>query len=127
MTSNWRPNIYNYFNFRNYMRDYYELAKTHTRHVSFRYLARRAGFRSPNFIKLVMDGDRNLSEQGAQKVAIAFELEDHEISCFVALVRLGQLAEEDARRDLLGLAQPYAEPITPSARVARATHSTSSS
>ena len=67
----WRPDLFAYLDYRAWMRDAYEAGKAHISAFSFRYLARRAGFSSPSFIKLVMDGQRNLSVDGAQRVAKA--------------------------------------------------------
>ena len=61
MTKSWQPDIYNYLDYRQFIQAYYSAAKENTKSMSFRYLSRRAGFSSPNFIKLVMDGQRNLS------------------------------------------------------------------
>lgn len=89
MTS-WRPDLFTYLSYRDYMRDYYQEAKAHTRHMSFRYLSQRAGFKSPNFYKLVMEGERNLSEDGAQRVARALDLDAEERAFFLELVAFDQ-------------------------------------
>ena len=41
----WAPNIYEYLDYRDYLRDYYEAGKEHLSAFSYRYLARLAGFR----------------------------------------------------------------------------------
>lgn len=86
----WKPDIFAYIDYRTYMRDYYELAKQHTKVVSYRYLARRAGFSSPNFIKLVMDGQRNLGPESVESVAKAFDLDTEEARFFEMLVAFVQ-------------------------------------
>ncbi len=86
----WRPDVFDYLSYREYMRDYYAAGKEHVDVFSFRYLARRAGFGSPSFIKLVMEGERNLSADGAAKVAVAFELEADDAMYFKALVDFEQ-------------------------------------
>lgn len=88
--SDWRPDLFAYLSYRDYMRDYYTEAKAHTRHMSFRYLSQRAGFKSPNFYKLVMEGARNLSEDGAQRIARALDLDAEERSFFLELVAFDQ-------------------------------------
>lgn len=88
--SSWRPDLFAYLSYRDYMRDYYTEAKEHTCHMSFRYLSQRAGFKSPNFYKLVMEGARNLSEDGAQRIARALDLDAEERSFFLELVAFDQ-------------------------------------
>ncbi len=88
--TDWKPNIFTYLDYRSFLHDYYLRAKTNTRAMSYRYLSRRAGFKSPNFVKLVMDGDRNLSDDGALRVARAFDLCGEEKTFFCHLVTFNQ-------------------------------------
>jgi len=95
--SDWRPNLFEYVDYRRYMAAYYEAAKPNVTAMSFRYLARRAGFSSPNFYKLVMEGDRNLSDRGAARVAKALELDSDERAFFLLLVKFDQATEPAER------------------------------
>lgn len=96
----WAPSLYDFLDYRRYLRAYYEAGKAHTRHISFRYLSRRAGFRSPNFIKLVMDGERNLSEEGAEKIAQALELRSPELEFFRDMVLFTQSQNHEERNEI---------------------------
>ncbi len=51
-----RPSIYEYDNYRAFLKDMYDYQKAKTTYFSFRYFARKAGYASPNFLKLVIDG-----------------------------------------------------------------------
>ncbi len=95
--SQWRPNIFEYLDFRRYLHDCYHAGKENVQAFSYRYLARRAGFTSPSFIKLVMEGQRNLSPQGTEKVAYAFGLKGEETKFFKALVEFGQAESAEAK------------------------------
>lgn len=95
----WKPDIFGYMDYREYMRDYYEAAKGHTKVVSYRYLARRAGFSSPNFIKLVMDGQRNLGPESVESVAKAFDLDTDEARFFEMLVAFVQASGADQKSE----------------------------
>lgn len=86
----WRPDVFEYLSYREYMKDYYLKAKEHTRSMSFRKLSKQSGFSSPNFFKLVMDGQRNLSDEAAERVALTLGLSGDEISFFMALVSFDQ-------------------------------------
>lgn len=55
------PLIFEYSDYRLYLKDTYEFLKITTTYFSYRYFSNKAGFKSPNFLKLVIDGDRNLS------------------------------------------------------------------
>lgn len=96
----WVPSVYDYMDYRIYLKTYYTRAKQHTRHMSFRYLSRRSGFRSPNYLKLVMDGERNLSMDGAGKVADALDLCGDEATFFLNLVSFSQSDDHDERNAL---------------------------
>ncbi len=94
----WQPDIFGYTDYRAYLRDVYDAAKAGgVRGYSFRGLARRAGFSSPNFIKLVMDGARNLGPGSVQRVARAFGLDDEGAAYFECLVAYGQAETADDR------------------------------
>lgn len=99
MTKSWQPDIYNYLDYRQFIQAYYSAAKENTKSMSFRYLSRRAGFSSPNFIKLVMDGQRNLSEDGARRVAGALNLKGEAINFFCSLVAFNQATNAMAQNE----------------------------
>ena len=52
--------VYDFLDYRAYLRAYYEAAKRTQRSFSFRSFSKLAGLRSPNFLKLVIEGERNL-------------------------------------------------------------------
>lgn len=84
------PKVYEFLDYRAFMRDHFAASKASMPQYSFRYLARKAGFTSSNFLKLVMDGDRNLGPQAVEKVAKAMKLDSHETEFFAQLVALNQ-------------------------------------
>lgn len=97
--SDWKPDIFSYLDYRAFLRDYYAAAKEHIAAFSFRYLSRRAGFSSPNFIKLVMEGDRNLGGDSPERVAKAFSLDRDETRFFVNLVAFDQAQSTEERNE----------------------------
>lgn len=82
--------IYGYLDYRAYLRDAYEYRKRTQPGFSYRAFARHAGMRSPNFLKLVIDGNRNLSMKSAEQFAQALELSPNETSFFIDLVGFDQ-------------------------------------
>ncbi len=84
------PNIFAHDNYRSYLRAFYEHRKAQNRGFSLRVFSRRAGLTSPNYLKLVMDGDRNLSGAMASRFASACGLEGDAADHFCELVSLAQ-------------------------------------
>lgn len=86
----WKPNIFEYLDYRQYLNDYYERAKEHNSAFSFRYFARRAKLSSPSFLRHVMRGERNLGADSVGKFVQALNLDDEEAKFFSALVHFNQ-------------------------------------
>lgn len=82
--------VYGYLDYRAYLRDFYEAKKASPRGFSFRGFSKRAGLKSPNYLKLVMDGDRNLTAAMADRFARACGLDDEGADFFTALVAFNQ-------------------------------------
>lgn len=93
----WRPDIYTYLSYRAYLGDYYAAAKANQPHFSYRYFSRRAGFSSSNFLKLIIDGKRNVSPESVDKIAEALSLTAEEHRFFAQLVELDQAPDQEAR------------------------------
>lgn len=91
-------NIYEYDNYRTYLKNLYQSLKEQKSHFSFRYFSRMAGFRSPNFLKLVMEGKRNLTAQSIDKFAFALKLNKEETSFFRNLVLLNQASTVEEKK-----------------------------
>lgn len=84
------PEAFGYLDYRAFLRDYYVAKKKRGRGFSYRQFSRRAGLKSPNYLKLVIDGDRNLSSSMAERFADACGLEGDERAYFVDLVAFNQ-------------------------------------
>jgi uncharacterized protein (TIGR02147 family) len=83
-------NLFSYMDYRQFLRDAYAELKRTNRAFSYRYFAKKAGLRSPNYLKLVMDGQRNLSQDVARKFGTALSLNKQETRFFVSLVAMNQ-------------------------------------
>ncbi len=84
-----RP-IYEYRDYREYLRDFYHFKKRTNPYYSYRLFSMKAGFKAPNLLKLVMDGQRNLTRQSVVKFAKALRLDECEAECFRAMVLRNQ-------------------------------------
>lgn len=79
-------NIYNFTDYREFLKDRYRQLKDADPLFSFRYFSKQAGFGSPNYLKLVMDGKRNLSTEAIGKFAKGLRLDNHESEYFRYMV-----------------------------------------
>ena len=82
--------LFEYMNFRDYLRDYYDEKKKEHAFYSFRLFSQKAGFSSPNFFKLVIDGKRNLSKESVFKFSKALGHTKKEADYFENLVFFNQ-------------------------------------
>ncbi len=85
-----KPNIFEYDDYRVYLDHLYAYFKSNHRQFSFRYFSQRAGFASPNFLKLVIEAKRNLSEDSITRFASALKLNRGETDFFTHLVHYNQ-------------------------------------
>jgi uncharacterized protein (TIGR02147 family) len=89
--------VFEYNNYREFVRDYYLQAKSRNKTFSHRVFARLAGFKSSNFIKFIMDGVSNVSRESAEKLAHAMKLTKEETSFFCNLVSFNQSSSSEER------------------------------
>lgn len=96
--------IFGFLDYRRYLAAVYDGRKA-SRGFSFRAFSKLAGFSSPNFMKLVIDGERNLSPQAAVKVAHGLKLQGHALEYFKVLVAMNQTPDDSERVALLSRLQ----------------------
>lgn len=92
-----KPGIFEYTDFRMYLQDYYNRMKKETAYFSFRYFSRTAGFTSPNYLKLIMEGSRNLSADGISRFSKAMKLDVKETRYFRLMVLMNQAATAEEK------------------------------
>src|SRR4051794_28723575 len=59
--------VFAYQDYRQFLKDYYVERRKRDRKFSIRFFARRAGLRSQNYLKVVMDGRRSLTSRNMPK------------------------------------------------------------
>ena len=84
------PNVHQYSDYRQFLRDAYALNKARHSAFSYRYLALKGGVNSSAFFKYVIEGKRNLSKGTLLKTCLAFGLKDREAEYFENLVFFNQ-------------------------------------
>ena len=90
--------IYGYTDYRAYLRDFYDFRKDGQHGYSYRAFSKSAGFTSPNILKLVIDGERNISADAIQKFIKALGLKGAMAEYFTALVKMNQ-AKADTEKE----------------------------
>lgn len=103
-----------------YLRAMIAYLKRTQKQFSYRYFSRIAGYASPNFLKLVAEGQRQLSLDSIQRFADALGLDERERDQFEALVRLGQATNDAERNRFYGKLRRTADASPPALRLERA-------
>lgn len=91
-------NIYKFWDYRAFLKDRYGQLKETDPTFSFRSFSKDAGFGSPNYLKLVMDGKRNLSEGAIEKFARGVRLDNHESEYFKYMVAHNQCVDTSRQK-----------------------------
>lgn len=90
--------LFQYLDYRRYLKDYYQdQKKKKGATFSFRSFARLAGLSSPNFLKLVIEGKRNLGPKGIRRFSKALHHDREEAPYFENLVHFNQATSNDER------------------------------
>ena len=89
--------VITYQDYHAFMRDWFSDKKTHTA-ITWREFSKRAGFRSPVYLKLVCEGKSGLRGPGILRVARAMGLEGFELAYFRSLVAFNQARREAIRQ-----------------------------
>jgi uncharacterized protein (TIGR02147 family) len=90
--------IFDYFDYRIFLNDFYVDKKSQRTSFSYQSLANKAGFKSKGYIKDVIDGKKNLSEESVFALGRALEFTDEEFNYFKNLVYFNQ-ARTNAQRE----------------------------
>lgn len=95
------PSITDYQQYREFLREYYLDQKRRKTGLTYATFSRRAGIKSPNFLKLVIEGEKNLTSENALRFARALALKSEEADYFEALVSLNQ-SSDPLQREFYG-------------------------
>jgi len=92
------PSVFDYLNYRDYLKDMFDYRKECHNFFSHRYFAKKANFSTSNFLHLVIKGSRNLTHKSLSKVADGFQLAAREREYFENMVFMNQ-ADNHRERD----------------------------
>ncbi|MBI2342883.1 MAG: TIGR02147 family protein [Deltaproteobacteria bacterium] len=96
-----RLHLFQYTSYRAFLRDLYAHKKETVRGFSHRVFVRLCGFTSPNFLKLVMDGQRDLGKSAQHKLIGALCNNKVEREYFAALIHFEQARSIEAKNQHL--------------------------
>lgn len=113
------PNLFNYFDYREYLHDYYLFHKRKNSAYSYRLFARKAKLGSPNYLKLVVDGKRRITDRTIYQFARGLGLSRDEEKYFRELVMYQEVSDPDSKdlhlRSLLKYQEKQRTPVLLSA------------
>jgi uncharacterized protein (TIGR02147 family) len=95
------PNVFEYTNYRKYLKRYYETKKK--KHIGFSYttFAEKAGFKNKGFFYQVIQGQKNLSKKSILKISHAIGHTSTESEYFENLVFYNQGSDREERNHYL--------------------------
>ncbi len=100
-TPDTRPSVFNYKDYRVFLQDWVHKAKFSPHGFSYRRFSKKAGFQSSNFLMLVIQGKRNLTEESLTKCATGLDFNKQEEEFFRSLVFLNQAHTPDQKHSYL--------------------------
>lgn len=91
------PNLFDYFDYREFLQDYYQFHKKRNSAYSYRLFARKAKLGSPNYLKLVVDGKRRITDRTLYQFARGLGLNRDEEKYFRELVMYQEVSDPDSK------------------------------
>ena len=86
--------------FRAYLKDLVKELKKLREGFTMRYFAEKAGFGSPSYLKMVMDGERKLTTKSMDKFCETLGIKGREKEYFILLVDFNQSKDPDKKKEL---------------------------
>lgn len=93
------PSVYDYVDYRVFLREWFDARKAADRSFSYRRFARDAGLSSPSLLVHVKKGERNLTERTTPAFAQALQLDEAASAHFELLVAFDQAATDELRQE----------------------------
>ena len=90
--------IFEYTDFRKYLRELYAHRKAASPSFSYRFIAQKAGISSPSFIGKIFSGDSNISHQTLLRLVEVFQLAGPEAEYFELMVNYDHARTESDKR-----------------------------
>lgn len=105
------PVIFDYLDYRSFIRDYYQIKKNISKSFSYQVFANKAGFKSKSFLVHVIDGKSNLSKESVWGVGKAIGLEGDALNYFETLVTFNQATKPQQKTYSLGQLKSFRKAV----------------
>ena len=92
-------NLFLFDDYRHYLRAFYADQKQRRRGFSFRGFAKQAGLASPNYLKLVIEGERRITDKSLPQFLRGLKLSAEEESYFRCLVSFQESKDQRERQN----------------------------
>ena len=83
-------NVFEYQDYRRYLKDYYSFQKSRKKYFSYRYFSQKAGINASAFLYYIIEGKRNLTKRSIERISNAIGHSDEEKQYFENLVFFNQ-------------------------------------
>jgi len=104
-----KPNLFDYFDYRDFLQDFYHFHKKRNSAYSYRLFARKAKLGSPNYLKLVVDGKRRITDRTLFQFSRGLGLSRDEEKYFRELVMYQEVSDPDSKELHLKALMKYQE------------------
>ncbi|NBT58924.1 TIGR02147 family protein [bacterium] len=104
-----RPNLFDYFDYRDFLQDFYHFHKKRNSAYSYRLFASKAKLGSPNYLKLVVDGKRRITDRTLYQFSRGLGLTRDEEKYFRELVMYQEVSDPDSKDQHLKALMKYQE------------------
>ena len=95
-------NIYQYKNYRDFLKDFYVGKKKFNPRYSYAVFSQKSGIASPNYLKRVMDGTRNITHNNLRNFIMGLSLGKKEATYFENLVHFNQTEQKEVKSFYFG-------------------------
>lgn len=103
------PNLFDYYDYRDFLQDFYHFHKKRNSAYSYRLFARKAKLGSPNYLKLVVDGKRRITDRTLYQFSRGLGLTRDEEKYFRELVMYQEVSDPDSKDQHLKALLKYQE------------------
>jgi uncharacterized protein (TIGR02147 family) len=91
-------NVFAYTNFREFLKDVYDDRREKNESFSLRAFTKLVGFSSPNYMRMITSGERNLTDAGIKKVSAYLKFKKNASNFFTSLVYFNQAKTNEEKR-----------------------------
>lgn len=104
--------IFNYTDYRTFLRDFFNNKKQEASYFSLRNISSKIGMRSSGYLSMIINGQRNLSNSNAKKLAQVLKLSQKEQDYFYTLILFNQAKDHSEKEQYYSKLKRAADPAS---------------